>query len=91
MSRHHLRLNKRQWARVRRAALDRDNWRCCHCGRLGRLEVDHVRRIEDGGELYELRNLQTLCRDCHRRKTAGENELPNPERAAWREFMHKMI
>ena len=90
MSRHHLRLNKRLWARARWTALERDNWRCCHCGKIsGQLEVDHVRRLEAGGDLYDLSNLQTLCKNCHFIKTGAENGQPNPEREEWRAFMRK--
>ena len=34
-------------------------------------EVDHVVPLIDGGT-HDLRNLQTLCTPCHKRKTAGE-------------------
>ena len=86
MSRHHLTLNRRRWAIVRRAALDRYGWRCCQCGRAGRLEVDHVRPLEAGGAAYDSDNLQALCRSCHIRKTAAENRVrrpPRPEVEAW--------
>ena len=89
MSRAHRRLNKRQWARSRWAALERDGWRCVTCGKAGRLQVDHVRRLQDGGDAYKQSNLQSLCEDCHRRKSAEENELPDPERTAWRLFMRE--
>ena len=49
----------RRWAMVRRLALDRDGWRCQNpgCGKAGRLEVDHVRPLQHGGELFDLGNL----------------------------------
>ena len=62
-----------RWDRVKRKAKDRDRWRCRQCGKAGILEVDHIRRIEDGGPEYELANCQTLCRGCHIRKTNTEN------------------
>lgn len=37
------------------------------------LHVDHITRVADGGEMFEASNLQTLCADCHREKTADEN------------------
>ena len=43
--RHHS-LNHRRWAAVRRFVLERDGWRCVHCGRAGRLECDHITPLE---------------------------------------------
>lgn len=81
MSRHHAALDARRWARARRAALERDGWRCTACGRPGRLEVHHAEALEDGGEPYALSNLRTLCRGCH-----AEHHRPPvpPAVAAWR-------
>lgn len=50
---------------------------CRHCERKNRLteaeEVDHIKPIADGGDPYEFGNLQSLCKRCHRMKTAKEN------------------
>lgn len=77
-------VDRLRWKRVRRVVLERDGWRC----RAGRLEVDHVEPIGDGGFVYDLEALQTLCRSCHIRKTAGENrdrqKTLTPQQAAWR-------
>lgn len=35
-------------------------------------EVDHIRRIEDGGQRYAWGNLQSLCKSCHAKKSASE-------------------
>lgn len=87
-SKAHKALNRRKWAVVRRAALDRDGWRCRACGKAGRLQVDHILRLEDGGEPYDLDNLQSLCIGCHRDKTALENSAPkSPEQLAWDAYM----
>ena len=75
------------WRLVRLRALDRDSWKCRTCGRAGRLEVDHVTPLDDGGELYALSNLQSLCRRCHIEKTRGENTPESPERTAWRDLL----
>lgn len=87
--------DRKRWELVRREALDRDGWRCQQlradgkrCGRAGRLEVDHIRPLAQGGAEYDLGNLQTLCRSCHIEKTRAENSNPpGPERLAWDAFM----
>ena len=69
-----------------------DGWRCCECGRAGRLEVDHIQPLHRGGAPYALENLQALCAfPCHGAKTRRENTLPTPGRDAWRELVARMV
>ena len=92
MSANHVHINARRWSDVRRTVFDRDGWRCVRCGRAGRLDVDHIWRLEDGGEPYDPENLQPLCsRPCHAAKTAQENGGPGPERLAWREYLADLV
>ena len=76
------------WERIRRAAFERDGWRCRACGRPGRLEAHHVRPLERGGDPYDRANVETLCRGCHidrhrRKLTPGE--------AAWRDLVVDLL
>ena len=50
---------------MRRAALERDNFRCTECAKAGRLEVHHITPLHKGGLPFALDNLKTLCRECH--------------------------
>ncbi|MBA7655323.1 hypothetical protein ES703_63227 [subsurface metagenome] len=62
-----------------RAAFIRDNFTCLQCGfhqmredqpwlpDMSNLECDHIIPLARGGET-EMSNLQTLCRDCNRKK-----------------------
>lgn len=89
MSRHHVEAARgRRWERARRAALERDGWRCGTCGGAGRLEVHHVRALSAGGAAFELANLETMCRGCH-----IEHHRPAvpPERAAWLTFIQELV
>ena len=47
--------------------LERDGYRCRSCGKAGRLEVDHIEPLWEGGA-EELDNLQALCKTCHIKK-----------------------
>ena len=69
MSRHHAELDARQWGKARRAAIKRDRGLCVLCFNKGR-EVDHIIPLDKQGEPYDLSNLRTLCRACHRLVTA---------------------
>lgn len=90
MSRNHARLNSRRWERVRRACLDRDGWRCQHCGRYGN-EADHIVPLEQGGAPYDLENTQTLCKTCHIAKTQSEKAgIPNSARDAWNALVREL-
>ena len=78
------------WRDIRLKALDRDSWECQKCGRKGRLEVDHIKPMEDGGAPLDLNNLMCLCRNCHLAKTRWENterQQPSPDVVAWRKFV----
>ncbi len=44
------------------------------------LEADHIIPISKGGAHYDLRNIQVLCRECHRIK----GDLSNPAGVAMR-------
>lgn len=75
-------LNRRRWRLLRLRIIERDGHRCTKCGRAGRLEVDHIRPVADGGEAYDESNLRTLCRSCHIERHAVYS---GPEFRAWRE------
>lgn len=66
--------NSWSWRKLRRAALERDNYECVWCKEDGlvttqdraTLEVDHIKEIETHPELAnELDNLRTLCKYHH--------------------------
>ena len=78
-------------AGVRVLVFRRDGYRCRACGLPGRLECDHVRPLHQGGDPWDLGNLQTLCRGCHVAKTATESRRPDPDRAAWRALVSDML
>jgi len=72
------------WQGQRLKALRRDNYTCRMCGikhayysegykiefeKEGYLEVDHITPVSIGGDGLDLDNLQTLCKNCHIKKT----------------------
>ena len=58
-------------AATRTAALARAGNRCEQCQATGRLEVDHVVAVADGGA-ETIDNAQVLCRTCHVAKTTRD-------------------
>ena len=88
MRQHPAIVNPRRWRILRRRILDRDGWRCVQCGKAGRLEVDHIKPIRDGGDWWDPANLQLLCRPDHFSKSAGENAKPVPaDVAEWQTLL----
>lgn len=70
----------RSWWRVRRRALERDDYECQHCG-IGAAELERnpdvhhlepVRSFDDPEDARALENVVTLCRSCHRRAEEGQ-------------------
>lgn len=58
----------KEWAALRSAVFNRDDFTCQYCGaRGGRLECDHVTPVSRGGSNAPS-NLKTACRPCNRAK-----------------------
>ncbi len=62
-----LALDAEEYDMLKKRVLDRDGWKCQHCGTSENLQVHHiVPRGRLGGD--ELDNLMSLCACCHRRQ-----------------------
>ena len=63
--------------KIWRSAILTKNPICVECQKRGKIveakEADHITPIEQGGEPYDLANGQGLCKSCHSKKTAKEN------------------
>lgn len=67
-----------RWQRIRLQALQRDCYLCRPCYREGRttvaVDVDHIIPIKAAPDKrLELSNLQSICRECHNKKTSIES------------------
>ncbi|WP_131669528.1 HNH endonuclease [Psychrobacter pygoscelis] len=64
-----------EWRKLRKTVLERDDYLCVICRDTGVLipatDVDHIVPKAQGGT-DDSNNLQSLCKSCHRRKTANE-------------------
>lgn len=85
MAKRRLATNSRRWKAIRHKVLQRDNFKCRQCGRRAELEIDHIRPVKSGGD-DRPSNLQTLCRECHIKKTSRENTR-DPKRIEWKNFV----
>lgn len=49
---------------------------CAECDRHALVTpgevVDHVKELKDGGDPWDVDNLQALCKECHAKKTGEE-------------------
>lgn len=66
-----------QWQKQRERILERDGGLCQPCVRLARVteatDVDHIVSKANGGTDDDV-NLQSICVDCHKAKTARERQ-----------------
>jgi len=69
------------WESLRKKALRRDRRVCRLCGKVGSNEVDHITPVAEGGS-WELSNLQTLCKSCHKTKTQEDAQRARQARRA---------
>lgn len=70
-----VRVRGSKWQAMRLSHLT-DNPLCVHCLAAGRYtaadEVDHIKPLWQGGLEFNPYNLQSLCTECHKVKTAAE-------------------
>lgn len=79
------------WKRLRLQVLTRDQYRCKLCGRPGRLEVDHIVPLAQGGHPTNPNNLQAICRFCHITKTKKElGKMPSNKALKWKQFAREL-
>lgn len=65
-----LQIQSAEWAALRAAVFERDNYTCTYCSSHGvRLEADHIVPVRCGGETT-MSNLATACLPCNRSKGA---------------------
>ena len=67
------------WRKIRKQVLIRDKYLCQDCLKEGihtavcqkpmDHAVDHIVPVKDGGEFFDMANLQTLCREHHEQKS----------------------
>ena len=66
----------RKYQAIRKQAIERDRGLCRECFKKGVIkpfnDVDHINNIAQGGDFYDVNNLQLLCTECHRIKTSKE-------------------
>ena len=60
-----IRLGPDAYRKLRRMILERDGWRCQHCGSISEVEVHHIQHRSRHGEDSD-ENLISLCPQCHR-------------------------
>lgn len=64
---------RRDLEKARLFVFHRDKGVCKKCGKKQeRYDVDHITPISKGGDLFNIENLQTLCKQCHREKSRSE-------------------
>jgi len=69
------------WNDMRYRTIKRDNFTCQGCKTKfendEKLEVDHIKAVALGGNIFDMDNLQTLCHECHANKTKRDIEKIN--------------
>jgi 5-methylcytosine-specific restriction protein A len=67
-----------QWKRLRLLGLKIEPL-CRECKRKGIIKAgtvrDHIVRVKDGGDFWDINNHQTLCNQCHASKSGKEAHL----------------
>ena len=86
--------NSSRWRMLRIRVFQRDDYRCCSCGKPGPFECDHIVPLHKNPKQdpYDPDGLQTLCRGCHIEKTRQENQREfTPGELAWGDLVSEMM
>lgn len=86
-------LKTEEWAEKRASIFRRDGYRCLNCGNGGNLECHH-KAYNRNGFIWQVPDdwLETLCAECHERRTEIEREIrmiPTSEFFEWWEDANK--
>jgi len=74
------RYNTTAWRKIRFVFL-RDHPICNICNRKESTVLDHIMPVRLGGNFWDTRNFQALCKYCHNSKSAKESKiLPKNDR-----------
>lgn len=61
---------------IREELYKRDKGKCADCGKTTPdWDADHILEVSNGGGGCELDNFQTLCKECHKKKTKNRTKL----------------
>lgn len=60
-----------RWKRLSKMVLNRDPI-CKICNDKPSVLSDHIEPVTQGGDMYDMNNLQGLCVKCHNKKSAKE-------------------
>ena len=81
-----------RWRALRDEAMERDGYRCVGCRKIGLTVaaelVHHVRPIRQGGDPFDIDNLESLCRRCHAEEHA---EKLAPARQKWADLVTQTL
>jgi 5-methylcytosine-specific restriction protein A len=72
------RIRGRKLQYIRMLVMMQSPW-CAKCKRRAWTELDHIKPLSAGGD-YSPENLQGLCAECHRKKTAADFNYKVPMR-----------
>ena len=65
-----------QWRRLRALQLEQEPL-CEDCRIRAATLADHIKPINQGGEALNIDNLQSLCHQCHNKKSGRESHARN--------------
>lgn len=68
--------NNARWRNLRKQVIKRDHGMCQACLRKDLIRVgtdcDHIKPVSKGGDMWDINNIELLCRQCHQEKTGRE-------------------
>lgn len=79
---------KHIYGKIRHQVRERDKNICQSCGGPGDT-VDHIVPVAQGGSVFDMANLQTLCNKCHHKKDDRPRGTPTPKDSIYRSGLRR--
>ena len=79
-----------KWSNLRDRVFNRDDWKCKACGTNTGISAHHIKPRSKGGKNV-MKNLATLCCNCHDKMEVGEDIYkvePKDEGIEWHEWVY---
>ena len=70
--------NSPRWRKLSKA-FKSNNPICAMCEHEATYYTDHIKPINEGGEMWDINNLQPLCVKCHAKKSGQEAHTKNKQ------------
>ena len=77
-----------RWRALRKQAMDRAGECCEYCFSIGEIQVHHKTPVSLGGAIWDLANLEVVCRSCH---LEAHRKIEAEKMPEWQRRLYELV